>query len=478
MKLKALLQDVETKDVCTVNPEITNISDDSDKIRSSGVFVCITGGRADGNDYIHKALDRGASVIVGERNSNSDNYITVKDSRKAYAVMCSNFYGSCHRSLRIVGITGTNGKTSTSYILKKILEDAGHKVGLIGTVGVLIGQERYPADLTTPNPVDLHRYFMMMKAARCDICIMEISSQSLVQDRVYGINFDCGVFTNLTPEHLDYHKDMESYAKAKSLLFSSSKVSVINADDDYADYMKKASLGRVISFSVDAEADFRARDIKLSDRGVGYTLSAGGADYPAVYGGMGKFSVCNSMAAVAAAQVLGVDIEKALLSVARSEQIAGRMEKVENNFGINIIIDYAHTPDSLENALKTLKSVYGGRLITVFGCGGDRDKTKRPLMGEIACKLSDIVFVTSDNPRTEAPEAIINDISSGIKSSSVFKITDRTSAIKAAVFSAKKGDTVLIAGKGHEKYQIIGTQKIYYNEREIIGKLLNEKENF
>ncbi len=478
MKLKALLQDVETKSVYTINPDITSVTSDTNKIRRSSLFVCIKGSKLDGHDLAQKALDKGAAAIICERDTGVKNSIIVEDSRKAYALISAVFYGSCHKKLRIIGVTGTNGKTTTSYVLKKIFEDAGYKTGLMGTVSVIIGKEKYPADLTTPDPADLHRYLMLMSIAGCEVCIMEVSSQALAQDRVYGINFECAVYTNLSPEHLDYHKTMENYARAKSKLFAASKISVINSDDEYASEMIKNAVGKTVTYGINENADYRADKIKLTSDAVTYTLISQKGDYGVNFDAMGVFSVYNSAAALSAADALGLNPERAVRSVARFEGILGRMEKVKNSFGLNIIIDYAHTPDSLMNVLKTLKSVYDGRLITVFGCGGDRDKEKRPLMGKAACEYSDFVFVTSDNPRTESPEKIINDIICGLDKKKYFKITDRAMAIKSALYSARAGDTVLIAGKGHEKYQISGTQKIYFNEREIIRKLLEDKARF
>lgn len=478
MKLSALLQDVETKNVYTTDPEITNITENSQKVRSSGLFVCIRGNGCDGHDFAQKAMDRGAVAVICERDIGIKNSIIVENSRKAYAQICAAFYGFAHKKLRMIAVTGTNGKTTTSYIIRKILESSGCKTGLIGTVNVVIGKEKYPADLTTPDPADLHRYLMLMKIAGCEACVMEVSSQALAQLRVYGINFDCAVFTNLSPEHLDYHKSMQEYAKAKAVLFKNSKVSVINADDGFSEFMKNHSVGKVVTYGVDDKADFFADKLNLSSDGVSYRLNSKGKEHYVTFDGLGRFSVYNSLAALAVTNILGVDSDRAIRAVARFDGIAGRMEKVENSLGFNVIIDYAHTPDSLENALKTLRTVYNGRLFTVFGCGGDRDKEKRPLMGKIASEISDFVFVTSDNPRTEAPEAIIDEIVQGIDAKNYYKITDRKLAIKSALYSAKPGDTVLIAGKGHEKYQILGTQKIYFNEREIIRKLLEDKARF
>lgn len=478
MRLSALLQDVETASVYASDCEITNITDSTEKICRGGVFVCIKGESSDGHDFAEKAVEKGAAVIVCERDIGAQNSVIVPDSRKAYALMCAAFYGNSHKKLRMIGITGTNGKTTTSYILKEILEASGYKTGLMGTVSVVIGSEKYPAELTTPDPADLHRYLMLMCIAGCDTCVMEVSSQALVQQRVYGIEFDCAIFTNLSPEHLDYHGTMENYAAAKALLFKQSRSAVINSDDSFSALMKKSCRGDILTYGIDTGADISADRIQLDCGGVTYCLHTGRGEYPVILGMTGRFSVYNSMAALSAAYLFGADMNRAVRCVSAIDGIAGRMEKLPNNLGINIIIDFAHTPESLENVLKTIRELYDGRILTVFGCGGDRDKSKRRLMGETACRYSDKVFVTSDNPRTENPEAIINDITDGLEFNNFYKITDRTLALKSAVSSARAGDTVLAAGKGHEKYQILGTQKIYYNEREIIKKLLEDKARF
>ncbi len=478
MKLSALLQDVTTKDVYPYDPDITNVTSDSSKIRRSGLFVCIKGTKYDGHNFARKAVDRGAVAVICERDIGIKNSVIVPDSRKAYAEICSRFYGCAHKKLKMIGVTGTNGKTTTSYLIKKMLEASGYKTGLIGTVNVIIGKEKYPADLTTPDPADLHRYLMLMNIAGCDACVMEVSSQALAQQRVHGIKFDCSVFTNLSAEHLDYHKTMQDYAEAKSLLFEMSKISVINNDDDYASFMKKAAAGRVLTYGINSDADFRADKVRLSSDGVSYRFRHSDEESYISFDSLGLFSVYNSLAAMAVSEAVELNRERSVRALACFDGISGRMEKIANSFGINIIIDYAHTPDSLENAAQTLKTVYGGKLLTVFGCGGDRDKEKRPLMGKVACENSDFVFITSDNPRTENPDEIINDIVQGIETKNYYKITDRKLAIKSALYSAKRGDTVLIAGKGHEKYQISGTQKIYFNEREIIRKLLEDKARF
>lgn len=478
MKLQELLDGIEIKNGYSFNPEIANVTDDSRKVRNSSAFVCIKGSRNNGNDYARKAVERGAAVVICEHDIGIRNCVIVGDARKAYAVMCANYYGNCHRKLKMIAVTGTNGKTTTSFIIKKILEENGYKVGLISTVEVVIGNERYPANLTTPDPLTLHRYYYMMKLAGCDVCITEVSSQALVQQRTYGIDFAIGVFTNLSREHLDYHKSMEDYARAKAILMQNCDVAVINSDDKFAPLMLESAKGKTVTYGTDGNADVCASEIGLNHDGVEYKLTCGGKSYDITYNVIGKFSVYNSLAALTVGIIMNVDMKRAIRAVAETKTVRGRTEKIKNNRGINILIDFAHTPDSLENVLKAVGDIYDKRLITVFGCGGDRDRTKRPIMGEIACKYSDVVYVTSDNPRTEDPERIIDDIVAGLDKGSYVRIKDRTEAIRAALVEAKPGDTVLIAGKGHEKYQIIGTEKIHYDEREIVKQILDNGANF
>lgn len=477
MKLRELLNGIETKTDYVQNPEITMITDDSRKVRNSSAFICIEGIEHDGHDFARKALEKGASVVICERDMGIKNSIVVESTREAYALMCANFYGNRHKQMKLIGITGTNGKTTTSFIIKSILEENGYKVGVIGTLGAVIGAEVYPLEYTTPNPSVLHRLFYMMWLAGCDVCVMEVSSQALGQQRLYGIDFDIGIFTNLTSEHLDFHKNMESYASAKAGLMQGSRICVINADDPYADFMKQNAGGEILTYAIDNAADITADEITLSRNGVDYTITTHSGSHRVDYGSVGKFSVYNSMAAFAAAQLMSLNTERTLKGIAEVRTVKGRMERVPNKLGINIFIDFAHTPDSLENTLKTLKKLYDGKLIVVFGCGGDRDKTKRPVMGKIAVSYADTVYVTSDNPRTEEPEKIINDIVSKLEKGTYIMQPDRAEAINEALNEARTGDTVLIAGKGHEKYQIIKTEKHRFDEREIIRKILDNEAN-
>lgn len=478
MKLQDLLNGIEKKSRYTLNPEISNVTDDSRKVRNSSVFVCIKGNKIDGHEFARKAIERGAAVVICDHDIGIKNSVIVENTRKAYAVMCANFYGNCHKQMKMIGVTGTNGKTTTTFIIKSILEENGYKVGVIGTVEILIGNEKYPSEYTTPDPAVLHRYIYMMKMAGCDVCIMETSSQALDQLRNYGINYDIGIFTNLSREHLDYHKDMDEYAEAKAILMKNSDICIINADDKYCDLMRKNAKDKFFTYSIDEFSDFKAENLNLHHDGVDYTLKMQDASFDVSYGVIGRFSVYNSLAALCVAIVMELDMKRSLRAVAEMSTVRGRIEKVPNERGINILIDFAHTPDSLENVLKTVKNIYDKRLLVVFGCGGDRDKTKRPVMGQIACKYADLVYITSDNPRTEDPERIIEDITMGLKGGSYLKIADRTEAIKAAIVEAQPGDAIIIAGKGHENYQIIGTEKIHYDEREVIRAILDNEANF
>ncbi|MBQ7548205.1 MAG: UDP-N-acetylmuramoyl-L-alanyl-D-glutamate--2,6-diaminopimelate ligase [Clostridia bacterium] len=478
MKLSALLPEVEAVGGFEADVEITSVTDDTCRVTPGCAFVCIKGRSSDWRGNARRAVSGGASVLIAEEDCGLAKTIVVRDARRAYALMCAALCGNCHRGLRMIGITGTNGKTTTACLLRAALEASGVPTGLIGTVGVDAGGRFYPAELTTPDPSDLHRYLRSMADSGCEACVMEVSSQALDGKRVCGIDFECGIFTNISPEHLDYHGTMENYALAKSALMRSSAAAVINADDEYAELMRSAAKNRSYFYSVGGESYYKAMNVKLGENGAEFDFCAGDEVYRAGCMTPGMFSVRNALAALSAAHTLGADMPKAVCAVAAFSGIPGRMERVRNDFGLNIIIDFAHTPASLENALMTLRQTCRGRLITVFGCGGDRDRKKRPLMCEAALRYSDKVFVTSDNPRTEDPEAIIADITRGVSDDRVFRITDRTAAIRSALYSARQGDTVLIAGKGHEKYQIIGVQKIHYDEREIIRKLLEDKARF
>lgn len=478
MKLETLLNGIEVTNVFK-DVEVKEVSSDSRTATKDCVFVCIRGRNFDSHFVATELEQMGIQAFVVEHDIGVKNQIIVKDTRKAYAVMCSNFEGSPARSLKIIGITGTNGKTTTAFLIKNILEDAGHKTGLIGTIEYSVGDGQKYEGLTTPTSEQLSKIFAQMVENNCEYCVMEVSSQALAQQRVYGVQFECAVFTNLTQDHLDYHGDMESYAQAKKELFRNAKSVIINLDDDYASFMTDGLDCKVLTYSTsNIKADYTAENIKLKADSVQYEF-VGNALIGRVHLGIpGRFSVYNSMAATSCALTLGLSLNEIIASLAKSKGVSGRAQVLDTNTPYTVMIDYAHSPDSLKNILITLKEFKIGNIITVFGCGGDRDKTKRPQMGEIAADYSDIAVVTSDNPRTEEPMSIIDDILVGMqgKKCKIEVIENRAEAIEHALKIAKENDIVLLAGKGHEDYQILGKEKIHFDEKELVEKILSNKE--
>ncbi len=475
MKISEVLNSVKTYDTYE-DMQVTFITADSRKVVPGCIFVCVKGNRFDGHDAAKQALDDGAVLAVCDHDMGLDRQIVVENTRAALSVMCSNFFGNPASKLRIIGITGTNGKTTSAFLIKNMLERMGHKTGLIGTVKNMAGDKEYPAALTTPESFELHELFNEMVKEGCEYCVMEVSSQALAQERVAGITFAAGVFTNLTQDHLDYHGSFENYAQAKAKLFASSELCVLNLDDEHAMSMMRNSDGRMVTYSVNQdESDYTAKYIRYKNDGIEYELVTMGYVERVKVGIPGEFTVYNSMAAAVTLIEMGFDFSSVLYALSLSEGVKGRIEVVPTDTDYTVIIDYAHTPDGLENIISSLRKIAKSRIITVFGCGGDRDKTKRPLMGSIAAKLSDVIVVTSDNPRSENPDMIIEDILAGIKGSKVKKIVepDRTKAIAAAMNEAQTDDIIVLAGKGHETYQILNTGKIHYDEREIVRGLLD-----
>lgn len=475
MKISEILKSIKTYDTFE-DSEVSFITADSRKVKSNSIFVCIKGEKFDGHNVAAQAVKDGAVLVVCEHDVGLDNQVVVENTRKAFSLMCSNFFSNPASKLKLIGITGTNGKTTTSFLIKNMLERMGHKTGLIGTVKNMAGDKEFDSSLTTPEGFELHWLFNEMVKEKCEYCVMEVSSQALAQERVAGIEFDVGVFTNLTQDHLDYHGTFENYAEAKSKLFASCKICVLNLDDEYSMSMMRNSKGRMVTYSAQQDqADYTAKYIRYKNDGIEYELVTVGYVERVKVGIPGEFTVYNSMAAAVTLIEMGFDFSKVLYSLSLSEGVKGRIEVVPTNTDYTVIIDYAHSPDGLENIISSLRKIAKNRIITVFGCGGDRDKTKRPIMGSIAAELSDVIVVTSDNPRSEDPETIIKDILSGIKNSKVKKIvkTDRTQGIAAAMNEAEKDDIVLLAGKGHETYQILNSGKIHYDEREIVKGILD-----
>jgi UDP-N-acetylmuramoyl-L-alanyl-D-glutamate--2,6-diaminopimelate ligase len=377
--------------------------------------------------------------------------------------------------MMLIGVTGTNGKTTITNIIKHILESCGHKTGLIGTICNMSGKRELPAHYTTPEPLELQGILNEMANDGCEYCVMEVSSHALAQKRVAGLSFIAGVFTNLTQDHLDFHKTMENYLKAKQKLFEVSSVGIINLDDPYAATIIKEAACKTVTYGLTESADFSAASIEYRTDGISYTLRGDiscrvNACLP------GGFSVYNTLAALACAVTIGIPAKDAVSALETFSGVRGRIEVVPTGRNFTVILDYAHTPDGLEKILCAVKGFAQGRVVALFGCGGDRDKGKRPKMGAIAAQNADFLVVTSDNPRSEEPEAIINDILEGLKGFETPYIvkTNRREAIKYAIFNAKKDDVIVLAGKGHEDYQILSTGRIHFDEHEVVAEILEE----
>ena len=472
MKLKNLIE-------CGGNigeTEITGITCDSRQIKPGYAFVCIKGTKSDGHDYAEAAVKSGAAAIICERDLKLDCQVITDNTHAAYADMCAAWFGNPADSLRLFGVTGTNGKTSVTYMLKKIFEKAGYKVGLIGTIQNMIGDEVIAAHNTTPNAYELNSLFAQMKAKGCAVVIMEVSSHALDQLRVYRLDFEVAMFTNLTQDHLDYHITMENYLEAKKKLFKMCRTAVINSDDSYAQKLTEGLDCKTVTYSTGNDSTYSAKAINYRPASVEYEFVSDTDICHIKVATGGKFTVYNSLCAAVCAVEAGIPITTAAEALAELNGVKGRAESVPTGRDFTIIIDYAHTPDGLKNILSTFRECKKNRLIVVFGCGGDRDKTKRPIMGSIAEHFADYVIVTSDNPRTEDPGEIIKDILAGMKNSAVpvKVIENRTEAIKFAVSIAEKDDIIVLAGKGHETYQILGTGTIHLDEREIVAEALEE----
>ncbi|WP_234119952.1 UDP-N-acetylmuramoyl-L-alanyl-D-glutamate--2,6-diaminopimelate ligase [Clostridium hydrogenum] len=480
MKLKEILAGVSYELINgSVDEEITNMHYDSRKIEQNGLFFCIEGYETDGHKYIGKALENGAKAIICTKvpeNITNAAVIKVEDGRKAMSLLSANFYGNPAKKLKLIGITGTNGKTTSTYIMKSMLENAGYKVGLVGTIANYIGDKKIESHRTTPESMELQKLFHDMVEAGIEYCVMEVSSHSLYLNRVFGITFNEGIFTNLTRDHLDFHKTFENYYKAKMILFENSKNSIINIDNEYGKKVFNDVKNSKITYGIENEADVRAENINMSSKGTSFDLNYNGNKISAFVSIPGKYNVYNALCSAAACLNEGISLEKVKLGLEKLASVPGRCEIVTNKYNLkfDVIVDYAHTPDGLMNILSTAREFTKGRLISVFGCGGDRDKTKRPIMGEIGSKMSDIAIITSDNPRSEKPEEIIRDITAGIKKDNYVTIENREEAIKEALKMAKEDDVIVLAGKGHEDYQILKDKTIHFDEREVIAKLIKE----
>lgn len=479
MKLQELLRGVAVKSSMAADDlEIREVRYDSRAVQAGDLFVAIRGFATDGHQYISKAMEQGAVAVVCEEAPADVPAVVVENARQALAEIAANRFGHPADSMVMLGVTGTNGKTTTTYLVKHMLEDAGHKVGLIGTNQNLIGDEVIETERTTPESYELHALFARMRDAGCTHVIMEVSSHSLVLDRVYGIPFAVGAFTNLTQDHLDFHKTMEEYRKAKAMLFSISEKGVINLDDDAAQAMLADAKCPCLTFSCEKDAaDLTAKNICLHADGVEFVATTKGELARVKLPIPGHFSVENALAALGMVLQTGMPLADAAHSLATATGVKGRVEVVPTDTDYTVLIDYAHTPDGVENVLRAVRGFAKGRVIALFGCGGDRDRTKRPKMGKIAADLADFCVVTSDNPRTEDPKAIIDDILEGMQDTKtpMEVIVDRPEAIHWALAHAKKDDVIVLMGKGHETYQEINRVKHHMDEREIVASFFDNK---
>lgn len=475
--------------VFTQDLSIRNIQYDSRKVQRDDLFVAIAGTKADGHRYIDAAINSGAvAVVMQDESAWPDPYfmhsgvikLVVPDSRIALARMSANFYRHPSRQLRLVGVTGTNGKTTTTHLIKSVLEAAGDKVGLIGTIEYRIGDERIPATHTTPESLELNALLAQMVERHCTAAVMEVSSHSLALHRVHGLQFSIGVFTNLTQDHLDFHGTMAEYFAAKKLLFDTldaSAYAVTNVDDPCGLSIVVQTAAKTLTYGIRGKADVAASEVSLSVQGAHFTVSYGAISGVVESSLTGQFNVSNILAACATGMALQISPDVIRTGIGALRSVRGRFEQIHSPQGWTAVVDYAHTPDALESCLSTIRRLMsagkGGKLITVFGCGGNRDRGKRAMMGAIASRMSDMVIITSDNPRQEDPRAIIEEIRAGVVAGmNVHVEIDRREGIRIALGFAAPGDVVLIAGKGHEDYQVIGETKIHFDDREEVETFL------
>ncbi len=490
MTLKALLEYIQPlRTDGPLNVEVTGVQHDSRRVGSGNLFVALKGERTDGHRFIEQAVGQGAAgVIVQDEGFSAPRGATVRvaDTTEALGRLAAAYYNFPSRSLKVAGVTGTNGKTTFTFLLKSILETHGTKTGLVGTIRYEIGERQIPADRTTPQSSDLQQLLAQMKNAGCAAAVMEVSSHSLVQKRVEGVEFDVGVFTNLTQDHLDYHKTMDEYFRSKSMLFkglgAASKkntTAVINVDDAYGVKLLKtiAKNISVLTCSSRGHGDIRASEISLSIKGTSFDVQTPKGSARVTLQLCGRYNVDNALAALGAALALDVPLDAAVKGLGKVEKVPGRLEAVKAGQPFDVFVDYAHTDDALKNVMTTLRELIKGRMIVVFGCGGNRDTGKRPLMGKVAAQFADHALITSDNPRKEDPAAIARQIEEGFARSSTAHetILDRKDAIARALELAKSGDVVLIAGKGHETYQEFADTRVSFDDRECAASLLKQK---
>ncbi|TFE31732.1 UDP-N-acetylmuramoyl-L-alanyl-D-glutamate--2,6-diaminopimelate ligase [Cohnella luojiensis] len=471
---------------------IHGLESDSRKVKPGSLFFCLPGHTVDGHDYAAKAIEMGAAALVTARELPiGATQLIVPDTRQALAIIADYFYGKPSHKLRPIGITGTNGKTTITYLIEQIWSDTGVSAGVIGTIETRYKGQSLPMSGTTPDVLELERIFHSMVEAGTERCVMEVSSHALEQGRVKGCRFKTAVFTNLTQDHLDYHKTMEAYEAAKGLFFSrlgntysdnpeDRTYAVLNADDEASARFAKLTASEVLTYGIEKDAHLKASEVKITASGTSFSLASFWGNRQVNLRLVGKFNVYNALAALGAALCEGISLDDALRSLERIAGVPGRVEPVNEGQSYAVIVDYAHTPDGLENVLKAVNELTTGNVICVFGCGGDRDTKKRPIMGRIAAELADKIIVTSDNPRSEDPQVILRDIEAGLKDAGVsperYQLEpNRRIAIEKAVEMASPGDVVLIAGKGHETYQIIGGNTLDFDDRLVAKEAIRSR---
>ena len=483
MKLKELLQGVPVVECSAdLETEITAVCYDSRRVTPGALFVAVSGFASDGNRFIPMALEKGAAVVVtAKKPQGKVPYVLVESDRLALALISANYFGHPAASMKMIGITGTNGKTTSTLLLKQVLETClGARVGLIGTMENLIGDQVIPTERTTPESFELQSLFARMRDSGCTYVVMEVSSHAIALERIGGIHYDMAAFTNLTEDHLDFHKTMDAYCDAKAELFRRCDQAVINLDDPYAERIRGAAACPVLTTSVTGEAGLRAEEVALHADGISFMAVSGGERARVCLPIPGRFTVYNALTVLGIALELGISLGDAAAALANAQGVKGRVEVVPTpGMPYTVLIDYAHSPDGLENVLSSVRDFCKGRLISVFGCGGDRDPMKRPIMGRIGVENADFAIITSDNPRSEDPMAIIEDILTGInpQMGAYIVIEDRRKAIRYAMDIGKKDDIIVLAGKGHETYQEIRGVKYHLDEREEVAAHLEELRN-
>lgn len=485
MILKDLIKNLKyIKLIGNENINIDSLTIDSRKVKKNAMYVAIKGFNVDGHKFINNVIDSGASLILCENieNINKNENITilqVENTRKALSIIAKNFYNNPTENINLIGVTGTNGKTSTTYFLEQILLQYKKTVGVIGTIETRENGKKIDFDFatsTTPDTIELNELFKTMTNDKIENIVMEVSSHALELYKVEDINFNIGIFTNLTQDHLDMHKSMENYLKAKSKLFNMCNIGIINIDDEYADEIMKNATCKILTYSIEKESDLQAInieyfmdkvtfDVKINDKLEGFVLNI-----------PGRFSVYNALGVIGASIMQNIPINVIKEGIKNIKGVPGRIQTIPNNKGFNVIVDYAHTPDGLDNIIKAVREFTKGKVITIFGCGGDRDRKKRSIMGEISARLSDFTIITSDNPRSEVPETIIDEIETGVLpiTNNYEKITSRKDAIYKGISMARENDSIIIAGKGHENYEIFADKTIHFDDTEVAFEALED----